>query len=114
MPAPLKHTSARALEFDALLELLRGYAQSPLGHARIEALAPVSDAQWIARQQRMTQEVRDYRRSGGKLIDKARIEGTALEATELRDIVAVLDRAQQWREVVQHPPADLRDGFTAI
>ena len=124
-PALLQHTSARALEFDALLDLLRGYAQSPLGRARIEALAPVSDAEWIRRQQALTQEIRDYRRAGGrfefagledpgKLIDKARIEGTALEATELRDVVAVLDRAQQWREVVQHPPAELREGFHAV
>jgi DNA mismatch repair protein MutS2 len=121
----LQHTSARALEFDALLDLLRGYAQSPLGRARIAALAPVSAAEWIRRQQALTQEIRDYRRAGGrfefagledpgKLIDKARIEGTALEATELRDVVAVLDRAQQWREVVQHPPAELRAGFHAV
>ncbi len=121
----LRNTSARALEFDSLLELLCGYAQSPLGRARIEVLAPVSDHGWIANQQALTQEIRDYRRAAGKfefagledpgkLIDKARIEGTALEATELRDVVAVLDRAQQWREVVQHPPADLREGFHAV
>jgi len=121
----LRHTSARALEFDSLLELLRGYAQSPLGHARIAALAPVADAGWIARQQALTQEVRDYRRAGGKfefsgledpgaLLDKARIAGTALESAELRLILALVDRAQQWREVVQHPPAELRAGFTAV
>jgi DNA mismatch repair protein MutS2 len=125
MPAPLPNTSARALEFDSLVELLRGYAQSPLGRARIAALAPTGDRAWAAQQQRLTQEIRDYRRAGGRfeftgledpgaLIDKARIEGTALDAAELRDLLAVIDRGQQWRDVVQHPPAELRDGFTAI
>jgi DNA mismatch repair protein MutS2 len=124
-PAPLQHTSARALEFDALLELLRGYTQSPLGRARVESLAPVADRDWIARQQQLTHEIREFRRAGGRfdfsgledpsrLVEKARIEGTALETSELRDVVAVIDRAQQWREIVQQPPAELRDGFSAI
>jgi len=121
----LRHTSARALEFDSLLELLRGYAQSPLGRARLDALAPTSDRDWIEQQQRLTEEIGEFRRAGGRfefsgledpgnLVEKARIEGTALEATELRDVVAVLDRAQQWREIVRHPPAGLREGFTAV
>ena len=29
-------------------------------------------------------------------------------------MVAVLDRGQQWREIVRHPPAELREGFTAV
>ena len=123
--APLRHTSAHALEFDALLELLRDYTQSPLGRGRIEDLAPVADRDWIERQQQLAQEVREFRRAGGRfefsgledpgtLVEKARIEGTALEATELRDVVAILDRAQQWREIVRHPPAELREGFAAV
>ncbi|MDP9269344.1 MAG: endonuclease MutS2 [Acidobacteriota bacterium] len=121
----LRHTSARALEFDSLLELLRGYAQSPLGRARLEGLAPTRDRVWADQQQRLTEEISDFRRAGGRfefsgledpgnLVEKARIEGTALEATELRDVVAVLDRAQQWREIVRHPPAGLREGFVAV
>src|SRR4051812_40445030 len=124
MPA-LRHTSARALEFDAFLELLRGYTQSPLGRARVQTLAPTSDREWAEQQQRLAQEIGEYRRAGGRfefsgledpgrLVEKARIEGTALEAAELRDVVAVLDRAQQWREIVRHPPADLRAGFAAV
>src|SRR5512140_2172817 len=56
MPTPLRHTSALALEFEALLELLRGYTQSPLGRGRIDALAPVAARDWIARQQQLTRE----------------------------------------------------------
>lgn len=125
MPVSLAHTSARALEFDSLLELLRGYTQSPLGRARVEELEPANDRDWAQQQQRLAQEIGEYRRAGGRfefsgledpgqLVEKARIEGAALEATELRDVVAMLDRAQQWREVVRHPPAQLREGFTAV
>src|SRR4029077_16003172 len=54
----LTHNSARVLEFDALRELLRGYASSPLGQSRIAALAPSIDLAWIAEQQELTAEVR--------------------------------------------------------
>ena len=39
-PRPLSHASARVLEFDALLDVLRGYATSPLGQKLITDLAP--------------------------------------------------------------------------
>jgi hypothetical protein len=40
VPSPLTHTSARALEYDALREMLRGYTWSALGQARLQQLAP--------------------------------------------------------------------------
>jgi len=64
MSEPLIHNSARVLEFDALRELLRGYASSPLGQARIAALAPSTDSAWIVEQQELTGEVREFRRRG--------------------------------------------------
>src|SRR5580704_10926082 len=48
---PLPHTSARVLEFDSLLELLRGYVSSPLGQKAVAALAPSSDRDWSQHQQ---------------------------------------------------------------
>jgi len=116
MAEGLKHSSARVLEFEGVRELLRGYASSPLGQGRIAALAPSSDRAWIERQQKMTEEVRAFRRVGGgfdfsglsepsPLLQKARIEGAALEAGELREIIAVVDRAAEWREIAQQPPA---------
>src|SRR2546426_1023634 len=47
LPQPLVHTSARVLEFESLRDLLRGYASSPLGHARIARLAASRDSLWI-------------------------------------------------------------------
>src|SRR5271163_4593450 len=119
MSQPLIHSSARVLEFDALRELLRAYASSPLGHTKITALAPSIDPAWISEQQDLTAEVREFRRVGGrfdfsglldvtKLVKKARIAGAVLETTEIRDVVLVIDRAAEWREIASHPPANMR------
>ena len=119
MSQPLIHSSTRVLEFDALRELLRGYSSSPLGQARTRALAPSTDPAWIAEQQELTAEVREFRRVGGhfdfsgllditKLVEKSRITGAALETTEIRDVLLVVDRAAEWREIALHPPANMR------
>src|SRR5579862_9219712 len=118
MADPLNHSSARVLEFEGVREMLRGYAWSPLGQERIAALAPSADRAWIERQQQMTEEIREFRRRGGRfefsglsdpglLVQKARIEGAALEGGELREIIAVVDRAAEWREIALQPP-DMR------
>src|SRR5258706_5502952 len=119
MSEALNHSSARVLEFDALRELLRGYASSPLGQARITALVPATDSAWIAEQQDLTAEVREFRRVGGRfefsglldittLVKKSRIAGAVLETTEIRDVLLVVDRAAEWREIALHPPASMR------
>ena len=119
MSEPLVHHSARVLEFDALRELLRAYASSPLGQGRIAVLAPSLDAAWIEEQQALTEEVREFRRVGGsfdfsglldvtKLVEKSRISGAVLETTDIRDVVLLVDRAAEWREIALHPPANMR------
>src|SRR6266849_2027420 len=118
MSAPILHNSARVLEFDALRELLRGYASSPPGKSRISALAPSTDCIWIAEQQELTAEVREFRRVGGRfdfsgllditrLVEKSRIAGATLETTEIRDVLLLVDRAAEWREIALHPPATM-------
>src|SRR5579864_3400673 len=115
MADPLNHRSARVLELEGVREMLRGYAWSRLGQERIAALAPSPDRAWIERQQQMTEEIREFRRRGGRfdfsglsdpglLVQKARIEGAALEGGELREIIAVVDRAAEWREIALQPP----------
>ncbi len=119
MSQPLIHNSARVLEFDALRELLRGYASSPLGYAKIAALAPSIDSAWIEEQQELTGEVRDFRRAGGRfefsglldikeLVKKSRIAGAVIETAEIRDVLLLVDRAAEWREIALHPPANVR------
>jgi DNA mismatch repair protein MutS2 len=119
MSQPLIHNSARVLEFDALRELLRGYASSPLGYTKIVALAPSTDSAWIEEQQELTGEVREFRRVGGRfefsglmdvaeLVKKSRIAGAVIETTEIRDVLLLVDRAAEWREIAFHPPANMR------
>jgi DNA mismatch repair protein MutS2 len=117
---PLAHTSACVLEFESLRDLLRAYVSSPLGGGRIAALAPSQDRAWIEQQQQLTSEIREFRRVGGRfefaglldvaeLIDKARIAGAALETTEIRDVILVVDRAAEWREIALSPPAAMKE-----
>jgi DNA mismatch repair protein MutS2 len=125
VPHPLAHTSSRLLEFEALRELLSGYAPSPLGQRRIAELVPSLDRGWIKNQHQLTTEIREYRRVGGRfefaglleirqLLDQSRITGAALETTDIRDVVLVADRASEWREIVRQPPAAMRSEWTAV
>jgi DNA mismatch repair protein MutS2 len=125
MPGHLIHNSARVLEFDSLRELLRGYCSSPLGQARVAALAPSTAAEWIQTQQALATEIREFRRVGGRfdfssltdissLVEKARIAGVALETIEIRDVILVVDRAAEWREISLHPPAAMRSEWTEV
>jgi DNA mismatch repair protein MutS2 len=125
MSGDLSHSSARVLEFDALRDLLRGYATSPLGHARIDGLGPSTDRSWIETQQVLASEIREFRRVGGRfdfsglldvadLVEKSRISGVALELTEIRDVITVVDRASEWREISLHPPAAMRTEWRGV
>ncbi len=125
LPQPLSHTSAPVLEFDSLRELLRGYASSPLGHGRVATLAPSTDRDWIENQQKLTSEIREFRRVGARFdfsgllditkeVEKSRIAGAALETVEIRDVVLVVDRAAEWREIAVSPPAAMRVEWKAV
>jgi DNA mismatch repair protein MutS2 len=122
---PLTHTSAQVLEFESLRQLLRGYASSPLGHGRIAALAPSIDRDWIENQQQLASEIREFRRVGGrfdfstlldvtKVVEKSRISGAALETEEIRDVILVVDRAAEWRQIVMNPPAAMKAEWKAV
>ncbi len=113
------------LEFDSLRELLRGYCSSPLGLAGVAALAPSTDAEWIQTQQALATEIREFRRVGGRfdfssltdvgsLVEKARIAGVALETVEIRDVILVVDRVAEWREISLHPPAAMRSDWKEV
>ena len=117
--ARLSHTSAQVLEFGALRDLVRGYAFSPLGQGRVSALEPVSDLEWIEDQQQMAAEIREFLRAGGRFdfaglldprkeLSQARIEGAALDPTQIREILLVADRADEWNAVLRNPPNAMR------
>ena len=125
MPSALIHSSARVLEFESLLDLIRGYASSPLGQERAAALAPSLDRRWIENQHQLTSVIREFRRVGGRFefsgllnistpVEKARIAGAVLETTEIRDVVLVIDRAAEWREIALSPPAAMKVEWAAV
>jgi DNA mismatch repair protein MutS2 len=125
MAALISRTSAGVLEFESLRDLLRGYVASPLGERRLAELAPSTDRDWIQEQHRRAAEIREYRRVGGRfefgglmdvtrLLEKSRIAGAALETTEIRDVLVVVERASEWREISLSPPAAMRGEWRSI
>jgi DNA mismatch repair protein MutS2 len=125
MPGELTHSSARVLEFEGLRELLRGYSSSPLGQRRIAGLTPSTDRDWIEGQQKLVAEIREFRRVGGRfdfsaliaiglLVEKSRIAGTALETSEIRDVILLVDRAAEWREIALDPPANMNSDWREV
>src|SRR5437016_9896719 len=125
VPTPLAHTTAHVLEFESLRDLLRGYAPSPLGQVKLALLVASSDRDWIETQQGLTTEIREFRRVGGHFefsglldvnqsVEKARIVGAALETGEIRDIVLVVDRAAEWREIALNPPSAMTLEWKAV
>jgi DNA mismatch repair protein MutS2 len=108
IPAPLSESSSIALEWPRLRESIAAKAVSPLGRAWTLALEPTTDLTWIVRQQTRTAEMRAFLQRGGSfdfhglfdpttLLDKARVDGSALEALEIRDLLELVERVAAWR-----------------
>ena len=117
--------SSRLLEFDRVREILLGYCGSELGRERAATLAPSTNADWITRQQELADEVRRFLQAGGgfefhgltdcgEQLKKARIAGAALEISELRGVLLLADRADEWRAIALNPPASLEGGWPAV
>jgi len=125
IPSPLREASTAALEWPRLRENIAGRTFSPLGRAWILALEPSADLAWIDQQQQRTAEMRAMLTRGGSfefrglfdptaLLDKARIEGAALESTEIRDLLAVVERVAAWRNLIDPPPNGTRYEWPGI
>lgn len=124
-PEPLKHSSARVLEFETFRELLGAYVSSPLGKTRVAELAPSANRAWINSQQQLAEEVRQYLAAGGSfdfsplfdvrpLLAKSRIKGAALEIAEIRDILLLVDKSAEWREIALNPPEALKNQWDSM
>jgi len=118
----LHESSAVALEWPRLRESIAGRTFSPLGRNWILALEPTSDVEWIERQQQRTAELRAMLGAGGSFefhgmfdpsdwLDKARIEGSALEALEIAALLVVVERVAAWRNLMATPEAARNNGL---
>lgn len=112
----------RQLEFDGLLAMLRGYARSPLGEAKLLALAPAVDEAEPAARLRLTAEAKEYLRSSRgtegapavppcgidfsgftdpeEVLAKLAVEGTTLEIAEVVQLLQLAERATDIRRAL--------------
>src|SRR5262245_28934652 len=118
----MKTTSAAALEFDSLLDLLHRFVVSPLGRVELERVAPHTDRARLESDLAETGEAMDYLRSAAQpkaatrgaairldfsslpdltqAAHKLRIEGASLEGLEIYQTLAVLDRAADFKSIL--------------
>jgi DNA mismatch repair protein MutS2 len=125
VPSPLQHSSSRVLEFTHFRDFLAVYVSSPLGKARVAQLGPSADRAWIVRQQQLAEEARRFYFAGGRfdfsalfdaqnLLAKAKIPGATLEIEHIRNIVLLVDKAAEWREMALHPAEALREHWLGM
>ena len=124
IPFPLSEISAAALQWPELIESLSRGAQSSLGKEWVKALQPSSDSAWVEQQQQRNAEMQKLIRGGSfdfrgifdvtETLDKARIEGAALEAMEIRSLMVHAERVEAWRQTILAPPDTVRDQWPGM
>jgi DNA mismatch repair protein MutS2 len=118
IPSPVLDADFAALEWEALLALVAGFAASPVGRQAILELKPSTDEDWITQQHQLTEELRLLLAEQtsipvGGLFDptqhaaKAQIPGAALEANELQAVARLANDVASWQALLQSPPARL-------
>ncbi len=125
IPSPVADCSPATLEWPRFLELLAGYSHSSVGRGWATTLQPSTDAAWLAREHALVGEMRrllaqHVSLSLGSLfdpttlLDKSRIEGAALEAEEIRDILSLADDITAWQAIMETPPDGLKEEIPAL
>jgi DNA mismatch repair protein MutS2 len=99
------------LEYDALRALVRRGAQTPMGRARAEALAPLSDAGEVRQALRAVSECVELRKRGGawrfseladpsEALARLRIEGSILDPLTLLELARLCEQASDARAAI--------------
>ncbi len=125
IPHPLSESSAAALEWSRLREHIAAKTNSPLGRAWTLALEPTADRSWLDAQHTRTAELQTFFTAGGSftfhglfnpstLLEKARIEGTALEGLEIASLLTVAERVAAWRNTIDPDPGQTRYTWPSI
>ncbi|HTA86900.1 MAG TPA: endonuclease MutS2 [Silvibacterium sp.] len=125
IPRVVSDCSRSVLEWDRFLDQLAGYAQSAVGSQWLLELAPSTDMDWIRREHMLGAEMRSLMQAGARpslgslfgpseVLAKSRIEGVALEADEIRRIVALSEDISAWAALMSTPPNDLVDAIPQL
>ncbi|MCA1643111.1 MAG: hypothetical protein LC785_14445 [Acidobacteria bacterium] len=100
------------LEYDGLRALVRRGAQTPMGRARADALAPMDDLDAVRRALRAVSECLELRRRGAgwsfseltdpsESIARLKIEGALLDPLALLELARLCDQAGEARARIQ-------------
>jgi DNA mismatch repair protein MutS2 len=124
-PSPVANADFATLEWQPLLDLVAGFAASPVGRDAILALRPSTEPGWITHQHQLTAELRLLLEEqvsivlGGlfdpsRLAAKSQIEGAALEAPELQSIARLANDVAAWHDLMREPPTRLQDKLPGL
>ncbi len=120
IPLPVAELSRSTLEWDRLLELVAYYATATVTKQWMLESVPSGDRGWSRREHTLVAEMCALLAAGvrpalGSLFDatqllaKSRIAGAALEAEELRAILALVEDIAGWHSAITMQSDDLRD-----
>jgi DNA mismatch repair protein MutS2 len=102
----------RALEFDRIVDAVRGLATTPMGQERLAHLAPSTDPQKVAHLVAATSEAAHYLAKNGlfplhaspdltQILDTLAVQGRALEPGRLLSFASFLDSVEDTRAAIR-------------
>src|SRR5262249_50494405 len=108
-------TALRALEFDRIVEAVKGFALTPMGAERLPRPQPSPDARQVAQLLAATTETAKYVTAHGlfplratselpQIIAALAVEGRALEALRLLALAGFLDSIDESRAAIRRAP----------
>jgi DNA mismatch repair protein MutS2 len=105
----------RALEFDRIVEAVRGFALTPMGDERLARLAPSLDPQKVAQQLAVTSETARFLAANARfplhatselteVLALLAVQGRALEPLRLLALASFLDSVDETRAAIRRAP----------
>jgi DNA mismatch repair protein MutS2 len=111
----MQPSALRALEFDRIVEAVKGFALTPMGAERLARLRPSTDARQVAQWLAATSETTRYLAAHGlfplrasselpQILAALAVDGRALEAPRLLALAAFLDSIDESKAGIRRAP----------